>query len=156
MGSCLPACGVEAVAIFSSFNRNLGESSGKRVALRPHGCKFTTWRVMVSFARHGRSRAQSFPRKRESTARAIGNAPPREWIPAFAGMTGVSRGIRFQMTPQLPGAGGGRYASLKAWPGTAVLLHCNAFGEVPGRIDVAAAQDSAMISESLKWNEGQE
>jgi hypothetical protein len=33
----------------------------------------------------------SFPRKRESTAQAFGNALSAEWIPAFAGMTGVSQ-----------------------------------------------------------------
>ena len=55
--------------------------------------------VLVSFEGHGRSQVQSFPRKRESTSQAIGNAPPRDWIPASAGMTAVSKGIRFQMTP---------------------------------------------------------
>src|SRR5437016_13359978 len=50
--------------------------------------------VLVSFEGHGRSQVQSFPRKRESTPQPIGNAPPRDWIPAFAGMTGVSKGIR--------------------------------------------------------------
>jgi hypothetical protein len=47
----------------------------------------------------GRSQAQSFPRKRESTPPAIGNAPPTDWITASAGMTKVSKGISFQMTP---------------------------------------------------------
>src|SRR5271157_4439659 len=37
--------------------------------------------------------ALSFPRRRESTLQAIENAPPKGWIPAFAGMTGVSNGI---------------------------------------------------------------
>ena len=55
--------------------------------------------VVVSFARQGRSHVQSFPRRRESTAQAIGNTLPKEWIPAFAGMTSVSTGIPFQMTP---------------------------------------------------------
>jgi hypothetical protein len=55
-------------------------------------------RVLVSFG------AQSFPRKRESTPQAIGNRPPTDWIPAFAGMTSVSKGIPFQMTPLLPSA----------------------------------------------------
>jgi len=73
--------------------------------------------VLVSFARHGRSQVQSFPRKRESTPQAAENAPwewhehparekswPRwpchkDWIPAFAGMTGVSKEIQFKMTP---------------------------------------------------------
>jgi len=59
--------------------------------------------VVVSFARHGRSRPQSFPRKRESTSQTFGNALATDWIPAFAGMTGVSEGMIFQMTP-LPGA----------------------------------------------------
>ena len=49
---------------------------------------------MVSFAGHGRSRPQSFPRKRESTPQTFGNALSTDWIPAFAGMTGDSpRGI---------------------------------------------------------------
>ena len=39
------------------------------------------------------------PRRRESTPQAIGNAPPTDWTPAFAGMTGISKGMRFQMTP---------------------------------------------------------
>ncbi len=55
--------------------------------------------VPVSFARHGRSQVQSFPRRRESIPHAIGNAPPAGWIPAFAGMTSVPKGIPFQMTP---------------------------------------------------------
>ncbi|HYV32624.1 MAG TPA: hypothetical protein VEO53_16155, partial [Candidatus Binatia bacterium] len=42
--------------------------------------------VVVSFARNGRPQAKSFPRKRESRPRAIGNAPATDWIPAFAGM----------------------------------------------------------------------
>ena len=46
--------------------------------------------VLVSFARHGRSKPQSFPRKRESTRRTFGNALATDWIPAFAGMTSVS------------------------------------------------------------------
>ena len=36
----------------------------------------------MSFARRGRSQVQSFPRKRESTPPAMGNAPPTDWIPA--------------------------------------------------------------------------
>jgi len=36
--------------------------------------------VLVSFARHGRSHVQPFPRKRESTLQAIGNGPPTDWI----------------------------------------------------------------------------
>jgi hypothetical protein len=55
--------------------------------------------VVVSFARHGRSRPQSFPRKRKSTPQTFGNALSTDWIPAFAGMTGVSYGMIFQMTP---------------------------------------------------------
>ena len=55
--------------------------------------------VVVSFARNGRSQAKSFPRKRESRPQAIGNAPPTDWIPAFAGMTGASKAMRFQLTP---------------------------------------------------------
>src|SRR5208282_2767865 len=55
--------------------------------------------VLVSFARYPLPRVQSFPRRRESTPQAIGNTPPTDWIPVFAGMTGVSKGIRFQITP---------------------------------------------------------
>jgi hypothetical protein len=47
-------------------------------------------RVLVSFAICVPSPVQSFPRRRESTAQTIENAPPTEWIPAFAGMTSVS------------------------------------------------------------------
>jgi hypothetical protein len=53
----------------------------------------------VSFGRQRRSQVQSFPRKRESTPQASGNAPPPDWIPAFVGMTIVSKGTPFQMTP---------------------------------------------------------
>ena len=41
---------------------------------------------------HGRSRPLSFPRKRESTLQAFRNALVTDWIPAFAGMTGVGWG----------------------------------------------------------------
>jgi hypothetical protein len=37
--------------------------------------------VMVSFARHGRSKPQSFPRQRESTRQTFGNALSTDWIP---------------------------------------------------------------------------
>jgi hypothetical protein len=37
---------------------------------------------------------QSFPRKRESTSQAMGDVPLTDWIPAFAGMTGVLKEIR--------------------------------------------------------------
>ena len=53
----------------------------------------------VASVRHGRSQVQSFPRKRESTLQGIGSAPATDWIPAFAGMTRVSKGIKIQMTP---------------------------------------------------------
>jgi len=43
----------------------------------------------VSFARHGHCKPRSFPRKRESTSQTLGNALSTDWIPAFAGMTGV-------------------------------------------------------------------
>src|SRR5208337_60488 len=36
--------------------------------------------VVVSFGRHGRSRPRSFPRKRESTPQAFGNALSSDWI----------------------------------------------------------------------------
>src|SRR5437667_989236 len=54
--------------------------------------------VVVSFARNRRPQAKSFPRKRESRPQAIRNAPPTDWIPASAGMTGASKAMRFQMT----------------------------------------------------------
>jgi len=38
-----------------------------------------------------RAGPQSFPRKRESTPQVFGNRLPTDWIPAFAGMTGVSK-----------------------------------------------------------------
>jgi hypothetical protein len=55
--------------------------------------------VLESFARHGRSSPQSFPRKRESTPQTFGNALSTDWIPAFAGMTGVS--LRGQDRPRI-------------------------------------------------------
>ena len=69
--------------------------------------------VLVSFAEHVPSPAQSFPPpghareggnpegrlQRESTSQAMQKAPPRDWIPAFAGMTADLKEIRFQMTP---------------------------------------------------------
>ena len=36
------------------------------------------------------TKSQSFPRKRESTPQPFGNAPSKDWIPAFAGMTATS------------------------------------------------------------------
>ena len=47
--------------------------------------------VVVPFARNGRSKPQSSPRKRESTPQTFRNALSTDWIPAFAGMTGVRR-----------------------------------------------------------------
>ena len=44
--------------------------------------KKSRYRVLVSFARHGRSQAQAFPRKPESTQQANRNAPTTNWIPA--------------------------------------------------------------------------
>ena len=61
--------------------------------------------VVVSFARHRFSQTQSFPRKRESTPPARGNSPTTDWIPSFAGMTNVLKGIPFQMTPLPKGLG---------------------------------------------------
>jgi hypothetical protein len=46
---------------------------------------------------------------KQATPQAIGNAPPTDWIPAFAGMTIVSKGILLQMTP-VPGNPCGGYA----------------------------------------------
>jgi len=70
--------------------------------------------VLLSFFGHGRSQVQSFPRQRESTPPAIENAPPTDWIPAFAGMTSVSNEIAFQMTPA-PEIGWGQGSHLKSW-----------------------------------------
>jgi hypothetical protein len=67
--------------------------------------------AVVSFARHGRSRPQSFPRKRESTPQTFGNALSADWIPAFAGMTGDSRVVE---DSDLPGVKVGGYALCKA------------------------------------------
>jgi hypothetical protein len=39
------------------------------------------------------------PWREESTRQTFGNALSTDWIPAFAGMTGVSKGIPSQMTP---------------------------------------------------------
>ena len=55
--------------------------------------------VLVSFARPGRSKAQPFPQNRESSLPSARFQRLEKWIPAFAGMTGVSKGIRCQMTP---------------------------------------------------------
>jgi hypothetical protein len=55
-------------------------------------------RQRAPLARRGRSDVQSFPRKWESTSQAIGNAPQTNWIPAFAEMTSVSKGIPFPTT----------------------------------------------------------
>jgi hypothetical protein len=68
--------------------------SVRRVSSLPIWCL-----VVVSFARNGRSKPQSFPRKRESTPQTLRNARSTHWIPAFAGMTGVGWGIRFQIAP---------------------------------------------------------
>jgi hypothetical protein len=38
------------------------------------------------------------PWREESTRQTFGNALSTDWIPAFAGMTGVSKGIPSQMT----------------------------------------------------------
>jgi hypothetical protein len=73
------------------------EEKGESRALSPPDT--ARRRVVVSFPRHGRSQVLSFPRRRESTAQAIGNTLPTDWIPAFAGMTSVSKGIPLQMTP---------------------------------------------------------
>jgi len=47
----------------------------------------------------GRCKSQSFPRKRESTPQAFGSALSRNWIPAFAGMTGILEAIPSQVRP---------------------------------------------------------
>src|SRR5208283_289654 len=68
---------------------------------------------MVSFARHGRRKPQSFPRKRESTWRTFRDALSTDWIPAFAGMTGVSKGTTSQTT--LPPISIELLSGLKGW-----------------------------------------
>ena len=50
------------------------------------------------------SKRRSFPRKRESTPQTFGNALPRDWIPAFAGMTATCNARVPQMTPVPRGA----------------------------------------------------
>ena len=56
-------------------------------------------RLVVSFAGHGRSQVQSFPRRRESSRSAARFQWLAQWIPAFAGITSVSKGFLFPMTP---------------------------------------------------------
>src|SRR5208337_1150529 len=51
--------------------------STKHVSERPGVHRW----VLVSFARHGRCKPQSFPRKRESTRQTFGNALSTGWIP---------------------------------------------------------------------------
>ena len=89
---------------------------------------------MVSSARHRRSRPQSFPRKRESTPQTLRNALSTGWIPAFAGMTGVSQGMRFQMTP-LPG---GLRTRTARWATTRSVTNQSApHGEMRDRIEAS-------------------
>jgi VWFA-related protein len=45
---------------------------------------------MVLIARYGPSEGPSFPRKRESTRRAVRNVPPEDWVPTFAGTIGAA------------------------------------------------------------------
>jgi hypothetical protein len=54
--------------------------------------------VLVLLARHGHCNSQSFPRKRESTPQISGNVLPTDWVPTFAGMTGVWKGIPSELT----------------------------------------------------------
>jgi hypothetical protein len=62
--------------VLASIRRNGSYVEGEGGAQEARG-----W-VLVSFARHGRPQVQSFPRKREPTPQAMGNAPPTDWIPA--------------------------------------------------------------------------
>ncbi len=48
--------------------------------------------VVASFARYASSKLQSFPRRRESILQTLRNGASKDWIPAFAGMTGVLGG----------------------------------------------------------------
>jgi hypothetical protein len=63
------------------------------------GLLFSQGVAVLSFVREGRSKPESFPRRRESTPQTFSNALSMRWIPAFAGMTCVSKSILFQMTP---------------------------------------------------------
>ena len=67
-------------------------------ALEPASVEEATL-VVLSFAAHRPTQAQSFPRKRESTPQANGNAPLTDWIPAFAGMTGQPTGFEGDSLP---------------------------------------------------------
>lgn len=70
----------------------------------PPGERFAsiTFRTVVSSARRGRSHVQSFLSRRSGTGdhsrQPFGDAPTKDWIPAFAEMISASKGIRFQMT----------------------------------------------------------
>ena len=67
-------------------------------AIRAAGFQTIRRPMMVLIVRRGRSRVLSFPRKRESTSRAIGNATTG-WIPAFAGMTRQLMGFEWDPIP---------------------------------------------------------
>jgi len=56
-----------------------------------------------SIARHGAPPVPSFPRRRESAPQTIGNAPPTDSIPAFAGMTRSPTNIRKRSVIENPG-----------------------------------------------------
>jgi hypothetical protein len=93
--SCAPGVRMSKLAPTGVSSETLRPGKEKKVwaGHEPHSS------VVVSFARTGHSEARPFPRKRESTRQATGNAPPTDWIPAFAGMTSVPNVILFQMTP---------------------------------------------------------
>ena len=81
---------------------------------------------------------QSFPRKRESTPHAIGSRQSTNSIPAFAGMTGISKWIPFRMAPW-PATGHGRRTT-DVFP-----MH-----PIPTKIKLAAGNDTL----SIHWSDG--
>ena len=79
----------------------------------------------MSFRRDGRHKSPSFPRKRESTPRASEGTGSRDWIPAFAGMTGVSKRTPAQVA----------MAAVPDWRGKLAATSNSANGDthIPGR-----------------------
>ena len=90
---------VEQVIVSSFLLKELGALRRYAPELQRAALTSLSLHVLVSFARPGRSKAQSFPRKRESSFPSARFQELENWIPAFAGMTAVSKGIRCQMTP---------------------------------------------------------
>src|SRR5208337_650916 len=65
-------------------------------------CAARVGRVLVSFGISFLAKHRSFPRKRESTPQAFGNALFTDWIPAFAGMTAAWSARFSEMTSRSP------------------------------------------------------